>query len=242
MGAMRRVLAVLSCFGVARALHASLAYPSMLAVAGAMKPSISKLPPVEGYNGCLDEDGALIRDLQAHVAAGKPVLSQLGTELQKPVWYSKNHEYGRRPKYLFHWTSKKDAKLIADAGCILQTEESDGDAYLGKGVYMTAIPGWADPEVVRKNNYGGAMWNKFNKWHKANAYVRVDYEPLVEILEMKPKADWQSNFCIRVPMGKLLLLPKIGAKISWTPTWDRKKREWRECEEWDWVAEDYWRY
>ena len=239
---MCRVLTVLSCFGVARALHASLAYPSMLAVAGAMKPSISKLPPVEGYNGCLDEDGALIRDLQAHVAAGKPVLSQLGTELQKPLWYSKNHEYGRRPKYLFHWTSKKDAKLIADAGCILQTEESDGDAYLGKGVYMTAIPGWADPEVVRKNNYGGAMWNKFNKWHKANAYVRVDYEPLVEILPMKIKADWQSNFCIRVPMGRLLLTPRIGARISWTPTWDPTKREWRECEEWDWPPPGDWRW
>ena len=154
--------------------------------AGAMRPSIPQLPPVQGYTGCFDEDGALIRDLKAHVAAGKPVLSQLGTELQKPLWYSKNHEYGRRPKYLFHWTSKKDAKLIADAGCILQTEESDGDAYLGKGVYMTAIPGWADPEGVKKNNYGGAMWNKFNKWHKANAYVRVDYEPLVEILEKIP--------------------------------------------------------
>ena len=26
-------------------------------------------------------------------------------------------------------------------------------------------------------------------------------------------------------MGKLLLTPRIGAKISWTPTWDRKKKE-----------------
>ena len=31
--------------------------------AGAMRPSIPKLPPVEGYNGCFDKKGALIRDL-----------------------------------------------------------------------------------------------------------------------------------------------------------------------------------
>jgi hypothetical protein len=210
--------------------------------AGAMKPSIPKLPAVKGYNGCLDEDGALIRDLKAHVAAGKPVFSQRGTELKNPLGYSKNHEYGRRPKWLFHWTTKKDAKLIKDAGYIEQTEASGGDAYLGQGVYMTSIPGWADPEVVRRNNYGGAMWNQFNRWNSANAYVRVDYDAVYELLNMKIKeAAWQSNFCIRVPMGKLHLTPRIGAVISWTPTWDHKKREWRECEEWDWIAGD-WRY
>ena len=210
--------------------------------AGAMQPSIPKLPPVKGYNGCFDEDGALIRDLEDHVAAGKPAFSQLRAELKRPLWYSKNHEYGRRPKYLYHWTKKKDARNMAKVRHILASKKSDGDAFLGEGVYMTAIPQWADPDVVRKNNYGGAMWNKFNRWNSANAYVRVDYEPLVEILPMKIKADWQSNFCIRVSMGELLLTPRIGAKISWTPTWDREKREWRECDEWDWVAEDYWRY
>ena len=193
---MRRVLAVLSCFGVARALHASLAYP-MLAVAvgtaGALTPSIPELPPVKGYNGCFDEDGALIRDLKAHVAAGKPVLSQLGTELKSPIWYSENHEYGRRPKYLFHWTAKKYAKIIADDKCIDLTEKSGGDAFLGEGVYMTAIPEWADPEVVRRNNYG-AKGKQFDRWNSANAYARVDYDAVYEILTIKEKADWQSNF------------------------------------------------
>ena len=210
--------------------------------AGALTPSIPELPPIKGYNGCFDEDGALISDLEAHVDAGKAVFSQLGTELKSPSWYSENHEYGGRPKYLYHWTKKKDARNMAKVRHILASKKSDGDAFLGEGVYMTAIPGWADPDVVRKNNYGGAMWNKFNRWHSAKAYVRVDYAALFEILEMKPKAGWQSNFCIRVPMGKLLLTSRIGAKISWTPDWDRKKREWRECDEWDWVAEDYWSY
>ena len=210
--------------------------------AGAMQPSIPKLPPVDGYNGCFDEDGALIRDLEAHVALGKPAFSQLRTELKNPLWYSENHEYGRRPKYLFHWTAKKYAKIIADDKCIDLTETSGGDAFLGEGVYMTAIPEWADPEVVRRNNYG-AKGKQFDRWNSANAYVRVDYDAVHEILTIKEKADWQSNFCIRVPMmGKLLLTPKIGAKISWTPTWDNKTKEWRECDEWDWVAEDYWRY
>ena len=209
--------------------------------AGAMRPSIPQLPPVQGYTGCFDEDGALIRDLKAHVAAGKPVFSQQRNELKHPLSYYKS-EYGRRPKYLFHWTAKKYAKIIADDECIEQTEASGGDAYLGQGVYMTAIPGWADPEVVRRNNYG-LKGKQFDRWNSANAYVQVDYAAVYESrLNLKIKAGWQSNFCIRVPMGKLLLTPKIGAKISWTPTWDRKKREWRECDEWDWVAEDYWRY
>ena len=205
--------------------------------AGAMQPSIPKLPPVDGYNGCFDEDGALIRDVKAHVAAGKPVFSQLRTELKNPVWYSENHEYGRRPKYLFHWTAKKYAKIIADDKCIDLTETSGGDAFLGEGVYMTAIPEWADPEVVRKNNYGGAMWKQFDRWHRANAYIRVDYEPLAERLDIKVKADWQSNFCIRVPKGKLFLSRGIGAVICWDMTWDHKKKEWIEHSQFfDWEA------
>ena len=209
------------------------------------------LRPIKGYNGCFDKDGALLRqvdkngrplpDLFLHVASGQPVFSQQRNELKHPLSYYKS-EYGRRPKYLFHWTAKKYAKIIADDECIEQTEASGGDAYLGQGVYMTAIPGWADPEVVRRNNYG-LKGKQFDRWNSANAYVQVDYAAVYESrLNMKIKAGWQSNFCIRVPMGKLLLTPKIGAKISWTPTWDRKKREWRECDEWDWVAEDYWRY
>ena len=205
--------------------------------AGAMRPSIPQLPPVQGYTGCFDEDGALIRDLKAHVAAGKPVFSQQRNELKHPLSYYKS-EYGRRPKYLFHWTAKKYAKIIADDECIEQTEASGGDAYLGQGVYMTSIPGWADPEVVRRNNYGGAMWNQFNRWNSANAYVQVDYAAVYESrLNMKIKAGWQSNFCIRVPKGKLFLSRGIGAVICWDMTWDHKKKEWIEHSQFfDWEA------
>ena len=185
------------------------------------------LRPIKGYNGCFDKDGALLRqvdkngrplpDLFLHVASGQPVFSQQRNELKHPLSYYKS-EYGRRPKYLFHWTAKKYAKIIADDECIEQTEASGGDAYFGQGVYMTAIPGWADPEVVRRNNYG-LKGKQFDRWNSANAYVQVDYAAVYESrLNMKIKAGWQSNFCIRVPMGKLLLTPKIGAKISWTPT------------------------
>ena len=205
--------------------------------AGAMQPSIPKLPPVKGYNGCFDEDGALIRDLEDHVAAGKPAFSQLRAELKRPLWYSKNHEYGRRPKYLYHWTKKKDARNMAKVRHILASKKSDGDAFLGEGVYMTAIPGWANQDVVRKNNYGGAMWNKFNRWNSANAYIRVDYEPLAERLDIKVKADWQSNFCIRVPKGKLFLSRGIGAVACWDMSWDHKNKEWIEHNEYfDWEA------
>ena len=205
--------------------------------AGAMQPSIPKLPPVKGYNGCFDEDGALIRDLEDHVAAGKPAFSQLRAELERPLWYSKNHEYGRRPKYLYHWTKKKDARNMAKVRHILASKKSDGDAFLGEGVYMTAIPGWANQDVVRKNNYGGAMWNKFNRWNSANAYIRVDYEPLAERLDIEVKADWQSNFCIRVPRGELYLTRGIGAVACWDMSWDHKNKEWIEHNEYfDWEA------
>ena len=116
--------------------------------AGALTPSIPELPPIKGYNGCFDEDGALISDLKAHVAAGKPVLSQLGTELKRPLWYSKNHEYGRRPKYLYHCTKKKAAENIMREGAIKLSDDSNGDARLGDGVYMTTLPVDCDPLVV----------------------------------------------------------------------------------------------
>ena len=98
---------------------------------------------------------------------------------------------------------------------------------------MTAIPvDWADPEVVRANNYG-KVWKRFGYWHKANAFIRVDFEPLCELLDIDLKTDWQSNFCIKVPRGELYLTPTIGAKICWD--WDRDG-----CENvdwfWDWEA------
>ena len=124
--------------------------------AGAWKPPIAKA--VKGYNGCFDKEGALIRqfdkdgapirDLEAHVAAGKPVFSQQRNELKNPLSYYQStppRGYGQYPKYLFHWTTKKDAKLIKKARHILASKKSDGDAFLGEGVYMTAIPQWADP-------------------------------------------------------------------------------------------------
>ena len=74
----------------------------------------------------LEADGALISDLKAHVAAGKAVFSQLGTELKSPSWYSKNHEYGGRPKYLYHWTGPKMPKTWRKLGTHPRVEEIGG--------------------------------------------------------------------------------------------------------------------
>ena len=167
--------------------------------AGAMRPSIPKLPPVEGYNGCFDEDGALIRDLEAHVDLGKPAFSQLRAELKRPVWYSKNHEYGGRPKYLYHCTKKNAAENMVRERVIYESDDSNGDARLGDGVYMTTLPvDWADPKVVAANNYGYKNSRNFENWNKVNAYVRVTFDKLVDQdwVEIIPKIDWQSNFCV----------------------------------------------
>ena len=53
---------------------------------------------------------------------------------------------------------------------ILASKKSDGDAFLGEGVY-DHIPDWVDPDA-QENNYR-AMWNKFTRWHSANVYVRA---------------------------------------------------------------------
>ena len=61
--------------------------------AGAWKPPIAKA--VKGYNGCFDKEGALIRqfdkdgapirDLEAHVAAGKPVILPAAQRTEAPT-------------------------------------------------------------------------------------------------------------------------------------------------------------
>ena len=186
--------------------------------AGAMRPSIPKLPPVEGYNGCFDKKGALIRDLEAHVDAGKPVFSQLDgkRKLAYPLSYNKT-EYGRRPKYLYHCTKKNAAENMVRERVIYESDDSNGDARLGDGVYMTTLPvDWADPKVVAANNYGYKNSRNFENWNKVNAYVRVTFDKLVDQdwVEIIPKIDWQSNFCVPVPQGVLYLTEKIDAEIS----------------------------
>ena len=196
--------------------------------AGAMQPSIPKLPPVDGYNGCFDEDGALIRDLKAHVALGKPAFSQLRTELKNPLWYSKTQEYGRRPKYLYHCTKKKAAENIMREGAIKLSDDSNGDARLGDGVYMTTLPvDWADSKMVAVNNYGDKISRNFENWNKQNAYVRVTYDKLLDqdwVEEINFKQDWQSNFCVPVPQGVLYLNEKIDAEI-WFHSMKRQEGE-----------------
>ena len=196
--------------------------------AGAMRPSIPKLPPVEGYNGCFDKKGALIRDLEAHVDAGKPVFSQLDgkRKLAYPLSYNKT-EYGRRPKYLYHCTKKNAAENMVRERVIYESDDSNGDARLGDGVYMTTLPvDWADPKVVAANNYGYKNSRNFENWNKVNAYVRVTFDKLVDQdwVEIIPKIDWQSNFCVPVPQGVLYLTEKIDAEI-WFHSMKRQEGE-----------------
>ena len=140
------------------------------------------------------------------------------------------------PKHLYHATTMKAAKQITKDRYIDASCESNGDAFLGDGVYFTAIPvEWADPEVVRKNNFGG-IWKQFKYWNKANAYIRVDFEPLDEMFDIEYKTDWQSSFCIKVPKGKLLLTKKINAVIRW----DHKNDEWDWEAQWQWPDRRHW--
>ena len=193
---------------------------------GAMAPPTRSIS-LPGYRGLFDERGALIKDIEEHVAAGKPAFSQINNRINNPLKYHTT-PYGQYPKHLYHGTTKKAARAIANEKAIDESCESGGDAFLGDGVYMTAIPvDWADPDVVKRNNYG-LMSKQFRYWNKANAFIRVDFEPLFaqDWAEIKYKTDWQSNFCIKVPRGQLYLTKEINAKIAWD----------QDNEYWDWEA------
>ena len=125
------------------------------------------------YTGWFRIDGSMIlrRELNAHQSQrdffgeSERVWSQIDNEITRPLDYLTNSPYSQQPKFLFHCTTKQSAKKIAESGVIYASEKSNGgDAFLGDGVYFTAIPAdWADPDVVKANNWG---------WQKQGAAAR----------------------------------------------------------------------
>ena len=140
--------------------------------------------------------------------------------ISRPDEYLKT-KYGQQPKYLYHCTNRENAREIAKSGVIYESEKSNGgDAFLGDGVYFTAIPAnWADPEVVKANNWG---WQNIAKYrHRDNAFVRINFDALVN-LPWNPEIAFDkkrnANFCVKVPRGDLsVTLPALDAEIWFHP-------------------------
>ena len=181
------------------------------------------------YTGWFREDGSMIlrRELNAHQSQrdffgeSERVWSQIDNEITRPLDYLTNSPYSQQPKFLFHCTTKQSAKKIAESGVIYASEKSNGgDAFLGDGVYFTAIPAnWADPEVVKANNWG---WQNIAKYrHRDNAFVRINFDALVN-LPWNPEIAFDkkrnANFCVKVPRGDLsVTLPELDAEIWFHP-------------------------
>ena len=181
------------------------------------------------YTGWFRIDGSMIlrRELNAHQSQrdffgeSERVWSQIDNEITRPLDYLTNSPYSQQPKFLFHCTTKENAKKIAESGVIYESNKSNGgDAFLGDGVYFTAIPAnWADPEVVKANNWG---WQNIAKYrHRDNAFVRINFDALVN-LPWNPEIAFDkkrnANFCVKVPRGDLsVTLPELDAEIWFHP-------------------------
>ena len=177
------------------------------------------------YTGWFRIDGSMIlrRELNAHQSQrdffgeSERVWSQIDNEITRPLDYLTNSPYSQQPKFLFHCTTKENAKKISESGVIYESNKSNGgDAFLGDGVYFTAIPAdWAHPTVVKANNWG---WKNIRKYrHRDNAFVRINFDALVN-LPWNPEIVFDekrnTNFCVQVPRGDLSVkLPELDAEI-----------------------------
>ena len=189
---------------------------------------LTALPPgavslhLPKYTGCFNGDGGMYSrqeltdpDLREWVK-----FDQNKNVISRPDEYLKT-KYGQQPKYLYHCTKKENARKIAKSGVIYGSKESNGDAYLGDGVYFTALPAdWAESRLVRESNWGRLSPKNRNK---LNAYVRVSYDGIVNLPwypEIATGKD-DTSFCVEVPRGDLSVkLRALDAEI-WFHALDR---------------------
>ena len=171
----------------------------------------------KGYCGLFNDRGIMVPRWKWKYYDRGELFSQLDTPIMRPWSEYAETEYGRQPKWLYHCTTKTAAKAIAKSKAITVSDDSKpGDARLGDGVYMTALPvDWADPDAVKENNWGKKNARKFEYWHKLNAYVRVRFDKLwdADWADIEYKTDWQSNFCIQTPRGELYLTRELDAEV-----------------------------
>ena len=188
---------------------------------------LTALPPgavslrLPKYTGCFDGDGGMYsrRELTDPELRDWVKFDQNKNVISRPDEYLKT-KYGQQPKYLYHCTNRENAREIAKSGVIYESEKSNGgDAYLGDGVYFTALPAdWADPDVVKANNWGWQNIGKYHKYqHRDNAFVRINFDALVNLRwnpEIASDENKNTNFCVKVPRGDLsVTLRALDAEI-----------------------------
>ena len=193
----------------------------LLALLTALPPGAVSLH-LPKYTGCFNGDGGMYsrQELTDPNLREWVKFDQNKNVISRPDEYLKTN-YGQQPKYLYHCTTKGNARRIAKDCVIYGSKESNGDAYLGDGVYFTALPAdWAESRLVRESNWGRLSPKNRNK---LNAYVRVSYDGIVNLPwypEIATGKD-DTSFCVEVPRGDLSVkLRALDAEI-WFHALDR---------------------
>lgn len=111
-----------------------------------------------------------------------------------------------KPKHLYHYTSVKAAKAIAQTGYIKASTNVKHDAALGVGAYFTSKPPQTSTHNLFVNNYGAVGHHKPSD---AKAYVRI---PANEVSARNGKNSLDGRDVYLVP-GRAVPLP-TGSKIG----------------------------
>lgn len=144
--------------------------------------------------------------LSSSLAQGTRVFSQIGNEISTPSSYAKTR-YGKEPKYLYAWMSEEAAGQLADdPWSDLRTLATSGS--LGKGVYLSALPEWADSNGCDVEGCGVEGCGD-------EAWCRVDYDAVRQHIK---RTDGKSVVVLK-SRSPLYLSQDLGARIECGDDW-----------------------
>ncbi|PNF29924.1 hypothetical protein B7P43_G07270 [Cryptotermes secundus] len=100
--------------------------------------------------------------------------------------------------YLYHYTSSDGYAGILVDGVIRRSTDTNRDAVLGKGVYLTALPPWTDDMKLLKNNWDGSSERRLlEKLDNLDYYIRFDSRDLPNVKRAPGKRDiWMVSYDI----------------------------------------------
>jgi hypothetical protein len=101
---------------------------------------------------------------------------------------------------LYHYTSAKGCQGILVDGVIRRSRGTTGDAVLGHGVYLTALPPWTKDMKLLTNNWdGGSERAILSKLDNLHYYIEFDSEHLPGVVKCSGDRDiWMVSYDINL--------------------------------------------
>jgi hypothetical protein len=91
---------------------------------------------------------------------------------------------------LYHYTSSEGCAGILHEGVIRRSEDTNRDAFLGKGVYLTALPPWTNVQKLIQNNWDGRAERLIlQKLDRLDFYIEFDSRDLPNVKRATGKRD-----------------------------------------------------